>query len=265
MTFDCKTPFFVWFTGRTGSTYLCDLLNSHPQIHCRKEDFSEIRVEDDAKLPPDAKVLELNGIRFTRKVFTPSEILHDPSPEESVNYLNRLFSTGEDACGFKLKFPNQSLAYPEVMTALGQIKELKVIELLRSNALKQAISLRNVDRIQQLGVSKSGNALKQVSLEPLELDIQLTLAHARYFIRTRTEFRQQIESFANVHCVTYERLLNETNETMQSVLEFLNVDPKVGLASNFQKTTPDKLVDAIANYDELVAAVTDTELEQFLD
>ena len=111
----CKTPFFIWFTGRTGSTFLCDLLDSHPQIYCRKEDFSDIRVEDESALTADTKIIEFRNNRFFRRIYTPAGIRQNPSRRESVEYLSQIFSSAPEACGFKFKFPNQA-AVPAMLT-----------------------------------------------------------------------------------------------------------------------------------------------------
>ena len=262
---ECKTPFFVWFTGRTGSTFLCDLLNSHPQVYCRAEDFSEIRIDDKSQIKPGAKWIELNGAILVRRMFSPSGTVDDPSADTAVNYLHQIFSSGPHACGFKFKFPNQSTVFPEVVAALGQIENLKVIELSRANALKQAISLRNLSRVQELGVNRAGNTIQSIDLEPLVLDVPLTMAHARYFLRTRSEFQQLAAGFSAVMPVTYEQLQFDADNTSQRILEFLDVDVSAELHSEYHKITPEQLSDAVENYDELVAATTGTELEQFLD
>ncbi len=261
----CKTPFFVWFTGRSGSTFLCDLLDSHPQIHCRKEDFSEVRIRHEDSIQPTTKIVEFQESRFFRRMFTPDGTVDDPSAEAVIQYLEQIFSMGSEACGFKFKYPGQAAVYPEVMESLKQVEDLKVIELTRGNVLKQAISLRNVSRITQLESSQSSNARKQVDLDPLVLDIPLTLAHARFFLRSREDFRKQIAGFSRLLQVTYEGLLQDNQAAQRRILEFLEVDPEVALKSAFHKTTPDRLREAVQNYDQLATAVAGTELEPFLD
>lgn len=261
----CQSPFFIWFTGRTGSTLLCDLLDSHPQVHCRKEDFSEIRLDGPAKLAAADNVVEFNGGQFVRRLFTPSGIIDHPSAQETVDYLHQIFASSPDASGFKLKFPGQSAVYPEIMQALERTDNIKVIELSRNNVLKQAISLRNVSRLQKLGACQSGNSRQPVQLEPLTLDVELAVAHAKYFLKTNAEFQHQIRKFLQVEAVTYEQLRQQPLPTLQRILDFLAVDKHIELKSEFQKITPDRISDAVKNYDELVAAVRGTELEVFLD
>lgn len=261
----CENPFLIWFTGRTGSTFLCDLLDSHPQISCRKEQFCEVKIEAKTQFPKNARTFTNKAGTFARRLFADQEIVDDPNTDQTSEYLASILNSGLPACGFKLKFPNQSFVYPEVVQALKAISGLKVIELVRENVLKQAVSLRNVKRIQDLGVSKSSNAVEEVNLEPLELDVELTIKHAMYFLRSREDFFDFSRMFANVLPIRYEQMLENRDKTIRTILEFLEVDRTVQLCSEFKKATPDRLAEAVSNYDELATAVQGTGLEQFLD
>ncbi len=261
----CRTPFFVWFSGRTGSTLLCDLLDSHPQIHCGKEVFLAIRAESCAVAPDPEQIIEDHGCRFVRQIHTPAGVIEYPTPKFAVDYLNRLFNSDSDASGFKLKFPSQSASFPEIVRELKKIENLKVIELSRDNALKQAISLQNVDRIRHLGVIRSGNSKQEVGLEPLQLDIESTIVHANFFLQSRTEFRELTREFSDIMYMSYEQLQQARSETMKRILGFLDVDDRVDLDTNFRKITPNRIRDAVANFDELADAIEGSKLEEFLD
>ncbi len=262
----CETPFFIWFTGRTGSTFLCDLLDSHPQIACQKEQFCEVKLDDASEFPSGARTYTNNAGVFGRQLCqrSPATKIDDPTDDQTLGYLGEIFNADATACGFKLKYPNQAQCYPEIVEQLRSIAGLKVVELVRENVLKQAISLRNVARIQQLGVSRWSNAVEAVELEPLELDVPLTIRHANYFLRTRNEFHQFTSLFNDVLPLRYEQLVAD-DAAIEQVLEFLNVNTDVMLQSEFKKTTPDRISQAVANYDELAMAIQGTELEQFLD
>lgn len=261
----CKSPFFIWFTGRSGSTHLCDLLDSHPQVYCRKEDFCEVKIDGPNDASEEAQKFSIKDVWFKRVMFTPDGSNDNPSPEDALDYLDEIFSSDSIAAGFKLKFPNQSVGYPEVVEQLQKTPGLKMVELIRENTLKQSISLRNVERINALGVSSSCNATESVELEPLLLDVDLAVKHAQYFLRIREEFQQFTTAFKNTISVSYEQLCFEPEQTLPRILEFLEVDPTVDLTSKFSKTTPDNIRHAISNYDELVAAVEGTDMEKFLD
>ncbi|MEM9410389.1 MAG: hypothetical protein AAGA30_04710, partial [Planctomycetota bacterium] len=113
----CQSPFFIWFTGRTGSTYLCDLLDSHPDIYCRKEDFSEIAVADPKLIDPE-NLVQCRGGYFFRRLATEQGVIDHPNADQTVSHLQTIFNRSELASGFKLKFPNQSIVFPEVIEEL---------------------------------------------------------------------------------------------------------------------------------------------------
>ena len=260
----CQSPFFIWFTGRSGSTFLCDLLNSHPQIHCREEDYGDIRINSIAEVDNNMRLIAGEGGLFFRRLCKPGMSIDDPSVEVAIEYLDELYSTNDFACGFKFKFPNQPLVFPEVDKYLRNVPEMKVVELCRRNVLKQAISLQNIPRIKKLGVSRGSNATVGVDLPPLELDIHLAIINAKFFMKTNEEFQNSVSDYPNVWPVSYEDLCTDTENTVRDVLAFLNVDSSCKLKSRFNKTTPDDLRQAIANFDELRDAVVGTSLERYL-
>ena len=145
------------------------------------------------------------------------------------------------------------------------VSGIKVIELIRENVLKQAISLQNVQRIRQQEKQMSCNLTAKVDLEPLPADIRTVVQHAKYFLRTREEFQNVTRKFQHVLPVSYEHLNRDSVGTTKQILEFLGVDTDLELATQFVKTTPDRIADAIINYEELVDAVAGTKLEAFLD
>jgi hypothetical protein len=259
------SPFFIWFMGRSGSTYLCDLLNSHPQIFCRKEDFSDIRVERDSPAGKTYRLMQYQGASFFRRLHLETKILDDPDENTTVEYLRRVFSQPYSACGFKLKFPNQPAVFPELVPELQHTPGIAVIALRRENVLKQAISLQNLPRISKTAASQSSNAIQGVSLEPLWLDIPTAVSHARYFLRIEPQFEEFLRPFPKICRVNYEELLDNSELVLAEILTFLEVDPNIRLQSVFHKTTPDSMQDALLNYEELVAEVQGTNLEKYLD
>ena len=260
-----KSPFVIWFTGRTGSTHLCDLLNSHPQIYCRKEEFFVNRINEPDEVPANIKTYSREHGQYTRSLATPAGRIKDPTSATVLNYLNQIYSTDSSAAGFKFKFPIQSAIFAEVTEQLPQIPNLKVIELIRENTLKQAISIQNRKRIQALEVSRGANLIESLKLEPLQLDVDTAVDKANWLLLRREEFRQYSAMFRDSISITYEQICFEPQQTIPRVLEFLNVDTNVDLTSRFFKTTPNNIREAVTNYEELTAAVKGTQLEKFLD
>ena len=264
MKVTCETPFFIWFTGRTGSTLLCDLLNSHPDVYCRMEDFSEVVLDLNHGMANE-NVREFKGVHYSRRICSPKKIVHDPNREQILEHLQWIYSGGSAACGFKFRFPAQAAVFPEVLETLQPLPGMKVIELIRDNTLKQAISLQNVDRVREDSSQVSCNLTSHTQLDPLQLNVELAIKHARFFLNSRQAFRRVTNEFSHVLRVSYEDLNQNISSTTARVLGFLGVDVAPELATSFFKTTPDQIADAVANYDELVQAVAGTDLEAFLD
>ena len=262
----CETPFVIWFTGRTGSTFLCDLLDSHPEIRCLKEQFCEVKLTEGIDFPEDPRTFTDETGTFGRRLFCDDDVpLDNPTDEQTLNYLAKVMNSDHKACGFKLKFPSQSLTYPEIVDALRQIKGLKVIELIRVNVLKQVISYQNMLRINKLGISKACNAIENVQLEPIEVNVPKTIGMARHLLRSREEFGQFTQMFDSVLPVRYEELLTDQEKTLQRITDFLGVDSEIKLQSDFKKATPDKISQAVSNYDDLAKIARRWKLDQFLD
>ena len=117
--------------------------------------------------------------------------------------------------------------------------------------------------------SKNDNA---VDLEPkLTIDVPSIVSLTKYYLRKHSEFVAGIDVFfepgssQRVLRIDYEDLLSNEDQTPQKVFEFLGVDKHAKVVSNLRKATPDNLADAIENYDELVEAVRNTDLEWMVD
>lgn len=260
----CRSPFLIWCTGRTGSTYLCDLLNSHPQIYCRGEDFAE-DVVTDGELS-EHPTFEVKRRHFTRRINRPDGAIVHPDRAEAIGYLRQLMSQEYLACGFKLKFPNQPVVFAEVVDELRQMPNVHLIGLHRKNSLKQAISLRNLERLRALRARlNSGNSKSAVEMESFELDVEAAVKDARFFRRSKSEFERFAEGFDRVRVIAYEELV-ESNGPIEELLRFLGIaESSHKWKSKFKKISPDKISDAISNYQELADAVAGSQLEQFLD
>ena len=64
----------------------------------------------------------------------------------------------------------------------------------------------------------------------------------------------------------YEELLNHRDKSIRRILNFLDVDIHLPLDSpDLKKATPNRLIDAITNYDELVKAVQETDFSPLLE
>lgn len=244
--------------GRCGSTWLTSLLASHPDVKCRREEFA--LANGQGKESPEQRT------RILCKFFE-DPLTYNPTPAQCVARVEKLFSRQAIANGFKFKYPNQVESYPEVMNALRQLaQELKVVHLTRANLLKRAVSRQNLLR-RLKGTPRVATTAteRQVKAKKLTVDIPLLMSYMERQQRQFDRLEQIVAEFPHVNQIDYEDLLREQEQVLSSVLRFLGVDPKAKLTSNLVKATPDRLEDIVANYDDVVAAISNSAYARFLD
>lgn len=255
-----QTPFVIIFQGRSGSTLLASLLASHPDILCRKEEFSMDNAADfDARGDRN---------RILSPFFTEPEVTN-PTSEQCIERLKKIFAKRFEAVGFKFKFPIQVDSYPEVMAALRQrAEDMRVIHLFRINQMKRGVSRQHLVRLLQspsITELRGGNTQAEKQSGKIVVDLAMLKSFFKRQQRQQKRLDEILVNFPHRHKVAYEELLADQDDVMRGVLEFLGVDPKIELTTNLRKLTPDTLEDVVENYEELVAAFEGTEYEEFLD
>lgn len=271
----CAVPFVIWFRGRSGSTHLCSLLNHHPQIKCRREDFSNVYVDEMNRPPIGAEVVAgKNGQHFRRLIAFDDTYVDDPKRNKVIQHLHDIYSFPYKACGFKFKFPIQVQLFSEVTEELAKLrKSLRIITLGRRNVIKQAISYQNKMRILRLthggaNLLQDGPPDSEVNF-PFQVDVDSVIANAREFKSTEAVFLESVSQIRTSddmpHMkIDYEDLLEDQSRVIKQVFEFLDVDPAEEISSHVHKATPDDLSVAIRNYDELRNSVKGTEFESLV-
>lgn len=260
----CPSPFVIWFRERSGSSFLCSLLNSHPDIFCRFEDFDLLPIEKRDPGLPEVEPLQYHKNQFYRRVKGFDGIVSDASEQLAIDHLRTIMSKPQTACGFKLKFEIQVAGYPEIVNDLHWMsRSLRVLYLTRKNVLKQAVSRQSMGRMRQQG--HLANTRKIESRPPLVLDVVRAVRQARFLLAQERRFAKSVSRFHRVLPVCYEDLQSKPLLIMANVLRFLGVDAECELSSMVQKATPDRLSNAIENYKELADAVAGTELGAMLD
>lgn len=245
--------------GRCGSTWLTSLLDSHPAVKCRAEEFS---LENGQGTTDPSQRIRRIGKFFD----DPARI--NPTTEQTLHRLTMMFDRQGDACGFKFKYANQVQSYPEIMNALREMKsDLKVIHLTRANHLKRAISRQNLvrrlegsSRVETLDSEPDENRKKK-----LVVDIPFLLSFLKRQKRQFDRLELIVSEFPNVLNVEYEELVDNHDVVVRSLLQFLDVDEEVLLKTNIVKATPDRLQDIVVNYDEMLAALHASPYAHFLE
>lgn len=247
-----KIPFAIFFLERSGSSHLCSLLDSHPQIRCGAEEFTTRRLPETS--PHEAP----------RYIHSRQLKLLEPNDDQSVAHLNNIFLRNEHASGFKLKYPIQFNRYPEIVDSLLAAKDsVRVIHLDRKNVLKKFVSKQVL--VQQRSNDPDFRRSESVEFKPVHIKLDSMLETLARFESQRRELKELAKPFEHSMTIEYERFNNDHQTLVNEILQFLAVDPDCKLASKFQKKTPQSMQESVANYGEMARLVTGTPFERMLD
>ena len=213
------TRFIILFQGRSGSTYLIESLNNHPNIH----------------------VLLLEKFSVHKSSYSEQQ-------DWAYHFYNQKIDKGVQAIGFKSKLIDV-LDYKKFAEILFELN-VKVIHLSRKNTVKLAISTINAAKLRK-NVNASNIYREKDKLKPSEISIE-------EFDKVFKERKERYEALAlyvdSLKCeklnIYYEDILYSQQKTFQRIQEFLNV-PFVMTKGETIKITPDNLRNIVTNFDEL--------------
>ena len=230
-----RLDFVILCLGRTGSTHLQSLLDSHPDVRCYGELFTDV---DLATGHGDSRAQTFIG-----------------SPhDDPLAYLSEL-TAGVEARAVGFKLPNNSLrAFPEAEHVLAH-PGLKVVRLSRRNLLALLVSRR---MLAATGVPQSthgsyGDA--QIHIEP-----QRCLTAFRHMESDESRL-DELAAEHEVFRLTYEELV--AGRGLDELQDFLGVEPRP-LQSWFSQLRTRPLGETIENWDEISTALRGTRYEAFL-
>lgn len=230
-------PFFVIAKQRSGSTWLMDLLNSHPEVMGLNELF-------------------MYDVYGSMPVLTNDEIpswcswsaTHPVSGrlEQTRNYFRYLDEVVlRDRDG--ITAPGVKVMYNQATSALGVIayiqqRGVRLIHLIRRNHLAAIVSAEAV-KARSVAHANTDVAAVRIELEPESLLFRLN--QRRGEVQQATAFFQSLGTpYVEVF---YEDLL-EKPETARVLLPFLGVADSE-LASGLRKLNPRRVADSLSNAD----------------
>jgi LPS sulfotransferase NodH len=230
------TRFVIACFPRTGSNWLCALLNSHPSILCHAEVFS-----------PDQIWYEY---RHTQRSAMAAAWTMDKRDRDPAAFLESVFADdcGHDAVGIKMLNWQQV----ELLQHLARQRDVYKVILQRRNRVRAFLSQTRSGLTGRL----SGDSYHglQVRLDPKEL---LDYAHGydRFYAGLRAA-----AAGTPVHVVTYEELLQDVGSA-NAVVKFLGAEPSdFALQAQVRRQSHDSLRDAVVNFDELSSVLAETSL-----
>jgi len=226
---------------RTGSTYFCHLLNSHPDVICHGELFHPFEVMTHDDVPESLKDVE------ARK--------RDPMGLVEGIYRCRRQAK---AVGFKI-FPNHN---DQVYANLLHDRGTKKVVLRRRNLLKAYTS--------KLIVARTGLWTSLEGDYPEGRPVKVHVAYAAfrsYALNVRLSHRRVNriieQSGQPAFFIDYEDLGCE--RTMRRLLGFLGVRDDVALTAPLRRQNPEELAQRISNFDALRRQLAGTEWEAFVE
>ena len=240
----------VLTTQRSGSNLLGTLLKSHPQVMY----YGEVM-----KDKPKDSTFHFN-YHFVRRTRILNKLLWKLGFKRAVvniywKYIDSLVGPTGKIVVVK-PMVNQLKKYPELQHLP---KNILIIRLVRENLLQKYISSvlawKTKQWVQREDEDKSTTKL---AIDCSKLINELhELKQANEFVETFSPESKSIR-------ITYDQLVNSKDETLKSVLQFLNIDNHLDLSTSLRKQNANTLQDIVLNYEEVVGRLTGTEYEKMI-
>lgn len=227
--------FVIYCRGRDGSTLLVDLINQLPEVHCDGEILRERVVAPRLYLRGCGALApgEAYGFKLLSHHLTHVQRVSDPSA-----FLRRLDSSG-----------------------------YKIIHLTRRNLLRQVLSAFYVEH---RGGYAAGHQHQRFAEGRGEVtQMKVNLKELEYWLHEYERFaRDQEATVSGVRALdlVYERDLQRADDhqtTVDRVAEYLGVR-SAQVKAGYARLTTDDLADFVANHDEVVRFLDQTEFRRFL-
>ncbi len=235
-----KTPtcFAVLFEGRSGSTYLVEALNSHPQIRAEKELLAGLKKKINKGMAEAG---------------------------DQLGCIERLYVPGDheyDVIGFKTKM--KDILDPEGLAAVLRTNDVRILLLQRRNRIKLLVSLMNAMRLNEAtgdwNLYKESDRQATINLDPAEF---------KEWLEGAEEANRELNAYAHelglpVLELYYEDILTDATSTFARICDFLGVEAQ-SMEGECKKNTSDDLREVLENFDELKSTFAGTRYESMFD
>lgn len=246
------TKFCLLTTQRSGSTWLNELLGSHPEV---KLFPGEIFVDKS----PENNVGWMQDPHITTFYAYQSEVTTH-RPWSTFKYLDELhtYPGNHKAIGFHLMY-NQLADYPEILFRLIS-DGYKILHLERTNYLDTLISMANMNR---RNIVHSRNKL---AVTPIHLDTD-TLWKSLCRQEEKINIIKRLVRLLpmKVHYVTYDSLRLERELKLSEIAKFLNVSTSgIQFQSSLTKISNGSYAEKIENFEQVYNRLLGSRFEQFI-
>lgn len=228
-----KNKFVIFCHGRSGSTLLSNLLNSHPDINC------------------DGEIL-------SRKVFSPSLLIKC-----------RSLISSKKVYGFKLLSYQlrdvQKVGNPRSFLENLQNHGYKIIFLRRSNMLRLVLSVMYAEFRNEWHHKQSEGKVKHTT--KMNVDVKEMVKRLNESDETYTFESELMDGLSHIP-ITYEGDLEDSNahaSTIKKISDFIGVPYAMPSEPSLVKITPKSLDGFVENVDEIRQALSGTKFEKYLE
>lgn len=235
--------FVVLATPRTGSNWLCSLLDSHPDILCHHEIFNPEGIH--YALSARGGELDFGTVRERDSV--------------PLQVLDRVWheTLGLPVVGFKLNRGQN----PAVLNRVLRDRDVRKIIIKRVNRIRTFVSERIAELTgewESYRESERNDKKVTVTVNPAELR-RHALANQRFYQEIYQSLEDTKQAAMEIH---YEKLADA--QEVARALAFLGVSPAAKLTAGTRKQNASSLHELISNIDDLRTRLADSELEQDL-
>lgn len=229
---------------RCGSTYLVNLLRSHPQIVCYGEIFYN------------------TFVYWKKHSFSENEINYFKKyPLTYIyKYIYRNYSDNVKAVGFKIMFGQ--LKYKKINKIINSLKpDGVIIHIRRDNLLESYVSLKIRERFPVAILKVDDNVDEKI--DHFYVDYSECLNYF-YEIRTYNKKIHKLVSKSELTSINieYNDLVKDMEKVLTKIQVALNLDyyPVISITKKINNKSPKEI---IVNYDELKNKFKNTEFEKY--
>jgi LPS sulfotransferase NodH len=247
------TRFVLLSTQRSGSTWVVDMLNSHPRVVAYTELFihgASTRTKWAGEKDVDFWQVVLKQAGPPRSRLKRTRLLW--------RYLGQVYRDrpGVDAVGFKLMYSQLRVSKPLVPALV--LRRVRIVHLIRRNALDVVLS-KEAGAARGSLHAPAGEEVRTVTVHlPTANLLERLAAHEQDVERAQARFRRlRLPSLE----VAYEDLVRDEQRGFAEIFDFLGVGETDALSSSLQKLNPTSHAQVIENYDEVRELLTGTRFE----
>ena len=224
--------FIIVSHARSGSNFLLNSLNSHPNIIAEHELFAAHNRDIGVNFQPTLD--KLYGER--------------PTTAHAVGCKVFYYHLNEDE-----------------WQKISEIPNIKVIHLKRKNRLSMIVSMKVAFKTNQWGITNESERI-EAERKQVYLDYDY-LRNSFEKIKSWEDETEKLFDSSQINNIFYEDLTKEYKQTINSLYDFLKVQqiPIEQIKSKHKKQNPEPLNQLIQNYDELKAKFINTPWEKYFD